>query len=659
MRLTEYDIIIDVETRCDLDIKNVGVYKYCAHESFKVLLVSCMLGNAENNKSKVWTWDLTIETLPQWFYKVLISERYRKHAHNAVFEILSLQRYFNYIFTDTEIAQWFCSMACVAFCGLPLGLEDSANALGHDQRKQVTGTALINKFSVKNKKGGYDSPTDYPNEWEKFISYNKQDVLTEKKNLECLPDLPEIFEPGRERTIWLLDFKINSTGVNIDVRLAENCNSLCYRNDLENLESIKHVGIDNVNSRKQVLEFLNANGIYCNSLKAEDYDKYISLDACNEITKKVLEVKKNLALTSSTKFKKFIDTELNGKIYGTLQYYGAVRTGRWGGRGAQPQNLKRNTLSIEPLTALRYYASKNDYNSIKSYFGNVKESVTELCRTIVVPEKEKVFLSSDFSAVEARVTAWIADETWRLEVFRTHGKIYEASAAMMFKKNISEITKGSVERFKGKAAELGLGFGGWTGALKRMGMDGNMTEDEMVILCKLWREKSPGIVKMWEDVQIKALSAVKRKGESFTTNFGAVYKIEETESGNTWLTCKLPSGRRIMYYEPKLVNSRGETGFTYRKGLGEQNTWSGILVENIVQAIARDLLVEKILYLWKNHGMLPVLHVHDELIYEVLEVYKDETLSVLNNAMSLEIEWAKGLPLRGDTDILPFYMKGE
>lgn len=655
MFLTERDIIIDVETRCDADIKTEGAFRYCWHPTFQVVLISCMFGNAENGVENVYTFDvINGEQAPQWFVDILFDPRFRKHAHNAVFEILSLQRYFN---CQLDVSQWYCSMACVAFCGLPLGLEDSANALNHKWKKKTTGTALINKFSKPRKDGIYNDPRNYPQEWATFIEYNKFDVLAEKANLECLPEIPELFNDGKERKMWLLDFAINYAGVGINVQLAKNADKLCEMEDAEMLRDFKVDGLNNPNSNKQVLEFLRARGYQCETLRADDYDKYLTMAEKDEIVKSVLEIKKNLSLTSATKFKKFIDTEIGGRIYGTLQYYGANRTGRWGGRGAQPQNLKRNDMPFEELSLLRQLVLNGDYEGVKMLFGSVKANIVELCRTVVEPAAGNVFESTDFSAIEARVTAWIANEKWRLDVFRSHGKIYEASAAMMFKKKVEDIKKGSMERMKGKYAELALGFSGWVGAFKRFGADKFMTEEEMKDVANLWRKSSPKVVELWTNIETAALSAVKDFGEPYETSFGAVYQGIEYND-RKWLTCKLPSGRRLFYYDPQLkISSRNTYTFSYRRNANEQDTWRGILTENVVQAIARDLLVEKLIYVYDNYGVLPVLHVHDELVYEFPDQYKNEWKQVLDNVMSMEIDWAKGLPLKGDTSILPFYMK--
>lgn len=655
MKLTNKDIFIDVETYSECDISLAGTYKYAMHPTTKLLLLSFAIGE----DSTTYTYDvatLGIGSIPSGFINMLSDPTYRKHAHNAMFEMLVL---YNTLNVPIMVEQWYCSMACVAFCGLPLKLEDSANTLAHNVKKLKSGTALIKLFSTPDKNGKRTLWSDRPREWAEFVAYNVSDVQTEQANILSLPELPEIFEDGIERDMWCMDMRINLRGVGVNTRLAKNADEMCAREDRELIDSVRHLGIDNVNSRKQLLDFLASRGFVVNSLKADDYDTYraMAIARDDEIIEAVLNVKQSLSLTSASKFQKFVDTETNGRIYGTLQYYGANRTGRWSGRGAQPQNLKRNEMPLEALCTLRTLVLNNDYDSVKMYFGDVKSNIVELCRTVVEPAEGNVFLATDFSAIEARVTAWIADEKWRLDVFNTHGKIYEASAAMMFKMNVEDIKKGSLERIKGKYAELALGFGGWVGAFKRFGADKYMSDKEILDTAKAWREANKNIVAMWADVHENAVSAVRDFGEAKTTKFGVTYQGIEY-NGRRWLQCFLPSGRRLMYYDPKLIcDSRNQLSFSYRRMANEQDTWFGMLVENVVQAISRDLLVEKMVRLHRVTRELPVLHVHDEIVIERPAHEAETWKRLLDQVMGEEITWAKGLPLKGDTSILMFYMK--
>jgi len=653
MELTHRDVILDVETYSECDIALAGTYKYAMHPSTQLLLLAYTIGASDD----VHLIDVAtdgIGAIPQYLIDVLSNPDYRKHAHNAMFEILILHKTLG---LPIEPAQWYCSMACVAFCGLPLGLDESTRTLDHSHKKMQTGSALIKKFSCPNKSGTRNLPHEYPSDWQEFKRYNIEDVKAEQHNLMCLPELPEIFDEGTERDMWVMDMYINLIGVGVNVKLARNADLMCEREDQELIDSVKYLGIDNVNSRKQLLEFLASRGYVFPSLKADDYDAYLDVAKDDEIVTTVLNVKKNLSLTSASKFKKFVDTETNGRIFGTLQYYGANRTGRWSGRGAQPQNLKRNDMPLDELRLLRTLVLQGHYEEVKYYFGDVKANIVELCRTVVEPANGNVFLATDFSAIEARVTAWIAGEQWRIDVFNTHGKIYEASAAMMFKLRIEDIKKGSLERIKGKYAELALGFGGWVGAFKRFGADKFMSDREILDTAKAWRQANPNIVAMWSDVHENAVSAVRDFGTPYTTKFGVTYQGIEYK-GRRWLQCFLLSGRRLMYYDPKLiVSSRNEVTFSYRRMANEQETWFGIMVENVVQAISRDLLVEKMVRLWKATGVLPVLHVHDEILIEQPVQDAQTWKQRLDALMGEEITWAKGLPLKGDTSILEFYMK--
>lgn len=658
MKLTERDVIIDVETRSALDITSVGTYRYCLDASTRLLLFSFSVGTSDD----VYTFDVANgEQIPQEVLDVLVNPYYKKHAHNAPFEILILH---NTLGMPLLYEQWYCSQVAVGYCGIPLSLDDSGSTLNARHHKMSQGKELIKFFSCPRKDNTFNEPQANQKAWQDFIAYNKGDVLAEKSNLEALPEIPEVFEAGRERDMWLLDQRINCKGIEINAQLAINADAMCEREDVEFVESVKGLGINNPNSRKQVIDFLKERGIHITTLKAEDYDTLLDKAAGDEIATRLIEAKRQLSLSSASKFSAATSMLLNGRAYGTLQYYGAIRTGRWAGRGVQPQNMKRNEMPFEYLSLLRGFVIANDYDSIKMYFGNVKENIVELGRTMLQPSKGNKFASSDFSAIEARVTAWIANEQWRLDVFNTHGKIYEASAARMFKVDVSTITKGSKERIKGKFAELALGFGGWVDAFKRFGAEKFMTDKEMLETAIAWREASPNVVRMWHDTFDCVIQAVKDEGNPYTTKYGVTYKVEVVRDAfngveRKWLTCLLMSGRRLMYYQPELCISRGKLSFKYRRAANEQDTWYGIMVENVVQGIARDLLVEKLLHLDKMYGITPTFHVHDEIVVEAPDDSVENMRQLLNNVMSLEVAWAKGLPLKGDTEVLPFYMKGE
>lgn len=682
MILTERDVIIDVETRNKQELtgkKAVGTYKYVYDSSCELVLLSFTYGNLPNEPEYIYTYDLTKgDVIPQWFIDILSNPYYIKHAHNVAFEIGVLH---NTLGVEPRIEQWIDDMALVAFCGLPLGLKDSSGTLGHKWGKLTYGDSLVKHYCTLNKNGVYNDQTSvckvYETDpttgkkkrepiylgWEHFVWYNKVDVLAEKENILSLPECPELTQEGIERDTFIMDYYINSRGLYINEDLARKADMLCDREDQEMIENFRlnypDVKIKNPNSGDEVKKWLKERGYNVDKLTKDDYEPYLKMTERDEISQIVLNVKKNLSLTSATKFEKFLLTAIGNRIYGTLQYYAANRTGRWGGRGAQPQNLKRNDMDFELLEFLRNCVLRGDYTTIKQVFGSVKENIIELGRTVIEPDKDHVFMPSDFSAIEARVTAWLAGEQWRLDVFNTHGKIYEASASMMFKVPLESIKKGSIERLKGKYAELALGFSGWVGAFYRFGADKFMTESEMTETANAWRKTNKHIVAMWDDIEDTAVRAVTDFGNPYSTKFGVIYQGVEY-NGRYWLTCKLLSGRRLFYYNPRLIKGRGgKQSITYRRNANDQDTWRGMLTENVVQAIARDLLVYKMWYIWKVYGLLPHLHVHDELVYQFHKDVAEQWKPILNGIMAMEVDWAKGLPLKGDTSIIPFYMKPE
>ena len=458
--------------------------------------------------------------------------------------------------------------------------------------------------------------------------------------------------PESEMELYRLDQEINDRGIMVDrdlVSHAVECD-LQYK-DMVTAQAYELTGLNNPNSVTQIKEWLMDRGV-----EVESLDKKSVKGLIPETDGEVLEVLKLRLLMAKTSIKKYEAIERSvcsdGRVHGLLQFYGANRTGRWAGRLVQVQNLPQNHLA--DLALARSLIKQGRYEDVDLLFDSVPGVLSELIRTAFVPKPGTRFIVADFSAIEARVLAWFSGEKWRLDVFASHGKIYEASASAMFGVPIEEITKGSPFRQKGKIAELALGYGGSVGALTSMGaLDMGLTEEELPILVNQWRSANPHITKFWWDVDAAATSAVREKKEMVVGKVCFSYK-----SGILFIT--LPSGRKLSYIKPRLdTNKFGREGLTY-EGIGESKKWLRIetygpkLVENIVQATSRDLLALAMLRL-RNSGFEIVMHIHDEAVLEVSEGYS--SVEDICRIMSVAPEWATGLPLRADGYECDFYKK--
>ena len=639
---------IDIETYSDVDLTKCGVYAYVDSPNFTVLLFAYAIDDEE---TKIV--DLACgEKLPAEVLEALTDGSVIKTAFNAAFERTCLSRYLNIPLSPVS---WQCTAVQSAMLALPLSLDGVGEVLDIRRKKLKEGTDLVRYFSIPckptktNEGRTRNLPEHSPEKWELFKTYCIRDVDAER---EIRWKLRNFQIPESEMELYRLDQEINDRGIMVDrdlVSHAVECD-LQYK-DMVTAQAYELTGLNNPNSVTQIKEWLMDRGI-----EVESLDKKSVKGLIPETDGEVLEVLKLRLLMAKTSVKKYEAIERSvcsdGRVHGLLQFYGANRTGRWAGRLVQVQNLPQNHLA--DLALARSLIKQGRYEDVDLLFDSVPGVLSELIRTAFVPKPGTRFIVADFSAIEARVLAWFSGEKWRLDVFASHGKIYEASASAMFGVPIEEITKGSPLRQKGKIAELALGYGGSVGALTSMGaLDMGLTEEELHILVNQWRSANPHITKFWWDVDAAATSAVREKKEMVVGKVCFSYK-----SGILFIT--LPSGRKLSYIKPRLdTNKFGREGLTY-EGIGESKKWLRIetygpkLVENIVQATSRDLLALAMLRL-RNSGFEIVMHIHDEAVLEVSEGYS--SVEDICRIMSAAPDWATGLPLRADGYECDFYKK--
>lgn len=645
---------IDIETYSSEDIAKAGAYKYLESLDFEILLVAYAF-----NGEGIHIVDLAQgETLPDYFIKALQDPTVEKHAHNAVFE----RQAFKQIGYDVPTEQWYCSAVKAAYCGLPLSLGDASKALELEEKgKSSTGKALIRYFCcpVKatkvNGQRTRNFPHHDPEKWGEFKAYCIQDVEAER---EIDNRLKGYNIPNAERAIYLLDQAINDRGILIDLDFAKRAFEINGINSEIILKSIKDLtGLDNPNSPAQLKEWLSkALQKEVKSL-AKDIIPTLIEEAGAGPVSDVLALRQKASKTSIKKYDAMLNcTCSDGRAHGLFQFYGASRTGRWAGRLIQLQNLPQN--HIDELELAREVVADGDYDLASLLYDDIASLLSQLIRTAFVAKPGYTFAVADFSAIEARVIAWLADEKWRLDVFKTHGKIYEASASMMFNVPIEKVTKGSDLRSKGKIAELALGYQGAVGAMKQMGGEAmGLSEEDMRQTVTKWRQANRFIVRLWFDVEQAAIRAVETRKPVILPK-GLVFNYDGYA-----LTIKLPSGRKLFYKDPSFTtNSWGARSLQY-KGMvqathqwGYVDTYGGKLVENIVQGIARDLLAYSMLRL-DGEGFDIVMHVHDESICEVPAKGAAEELDRMCEIMGEPVPWAPGLPLEADGYITPFYKK--
>ena len=645
---------IDIETFSDIDLGKCGVYRYTDSPNFDILLFAYSM-----DEGPVKLIDLASgEEMPDEIIEAILSKDTIKTAFNANFERVALMRYLSRKLSKNvylDPSSWRCSEVQAAMLGLPLHLEGVARVLRLDVQKMAEGKPLIRYFCIPCKptaaNGGRSRnlPTHAPDKWQLFKEYNIRDVEVELAIREKIKDFPI---PETEQALYELDQRINDRGFKADMEFVMQAISCDRQFTVAATEKAYELtGLENPNSVSQLKDWLSERGVEVESLSKKNVQELVS-----ETEGEVEEALKLRLLMAKTSVKKYEAIERavcsDGRVHGLFQFYGANRTGRFAGRLVQVQNLPQNHL--KDLKLARNLVKEGRFDDLEMLFGNTPGVLSELIRTAFIPKENHRFIVADFSAIEARVLSWLAGEKWRIEVFKSHGKIYEASASQMFHVPIDEITKGSPLRQKGKISELACGYGGGVGALKSMGaLEMGVEEHELQGLIDNWRRANPHIVNFWWEVDKMAIKAVKERTRTRTHGILFTYK-----SGMLFIT--LPSGRDLVYVKPKLMlNKFGREGLTY-EGIGTTKKWERIetygpkIVENIVQAASRDLLGEAMLRLDKA-GFSIVAHVHDEVICEV--PLGESSVEEVCKIMSVNPKWAKGLPLDADGFACDFYQK--
>lgn len=649
---------IDIETFSSKNLQQCGVYAYVDDPNFTILLFGYAFDDGP-----VHIVDLASgESLPPEVIDALGSEDIIKTAYNANFERTCISKYLKMTMPPD---QWRCTMVQALTLGMPGSLEMVAKTLNLSEQKDKAGKALIRYFCTplpqesesetghlfKTKPKIRRLPEDDLEKWEQFKAYCAQDVETERalrKKLERFPLL------DKEQKLWELDQLINDRGIRIHPVLVANAITCDMLNQEHLIAAAREItNLENPNSVGQLKSWIEEEtGTTVDSLDKKTVSALLK-ETDNKDVQKALELRQELAKTSVSKYQAMGRAVcLDDRVRGLLQFYGASRTGRWAGRLVQVQNLPRNDL--EDLDLARKLLVECEFELIELLFGSVSDTLSQLIRTAFVPSPGHRFIVADFSAIEARVIAWLAGEKWRLDVFNSHGKIYEASAAQMFNVPVESIDKGSPLRQKGKVAELALGYGGSTGALIAMGaLNMGLTDDELPGLVEAWRNANPAITSLWWEIEAAALSAVRDRTVS-RMQYGLAFQYE---AGILFI--RLPSGRKLAYVKPKIEPGKfGKPCLTY-EGY-EQGKWSRLqtygpkLTENIVQAISRDCLAEAMLRLDKA-GYKIVMHVHDEVVIDAPNDFG--SLTAACEIMGQPINWAPGLPLRADGYETDYYKK--
>lgn len=641
-------LAIDIETYSDVDLIKCGAYAYADSPAFEVLLFAYKFDDED-----IRIVDLAQgEELPEEVKAAVFDEVVVKTAFNANFERTCLSKYFGVRLTPES---WHCSALQAALLALPRSLEDVGALLGLERQKLKEGRDLIRYFCIpcKPKKSNGDRtrnlPIHAPEKWELFKTYCIRDVDVEYAIRKKLKNFPI---PKREMELYCLDQKINDRGVLVDKELVRQAVSgdLLHKELVTN-RAYELTGMKNPNSVAQMKEWLNEQGVEVESLAKKAVRELIQ-----ESEGEVQELLKLRLLMAKTSVKKYEAMERSvcsdGRVHGLLQFYGANRTGRWAGRLVQVQNLPQNHLP--DLELARKLVKNGRFEEVELLYESIPNVLSELIRTAFIPMEGCRYLVADFSAIEARVLAWLSGEQWRLEVFATHGKIYEASASAMFHVPMEEVTKGSPLRQKGKISELALGYGGAAGALISMGaLDMGIKEEELSSLVSTWRKANPHITQFWWEVDKAAIQAVTEKKRTQAGRIAFEYR-----SGILFIV--LPSGRKLSYVKPRMeMNQFDRRGLTY-EGIGENKKWRRIetygpkLAENIVQGTARDLLAEAMLRVDKA-GYEIIMHCHDEIIAEAPE--GSGFVEELCRLMAVLPVWADGLPLRADGYECSFYKK--
>lgn len=648
----ERTLSVDIETYSSADIRTTGAYKYAEAEDFEILIIAYSLDGSEVKSIDMYDID---ESLYKEFKLALLDSDVTKYAFNANFERTCLSRHFKQSMPPNE---WVCTMVNATRVGLPASLDKVGEVLNLQDQKDKSGKNLINYFSKPCKptktNGGRtrNLPEHDKDKWQMFIDYCVRDVEVEMNVADKIKDF---HVPTIEQRFWTVDQHINDRGIRLAEDLMLGANELDKISKAELLKQATLLtGLENPNSPTQLLAWFNTEqGIDIPNLQKKTVQEYVN--KATGKAKQMLEIRLQMSKTSVKKYNKMHDMMCSDRrVRGLFQFYGAG-TGRWAGRGVQLQNLTKHYISDTELDIARNLIKQQDFDSLELLLDvHPQDLLSQLVRTTFTAEEGFELAVSDFSAIEARVIAWFAGEQWRLDVFNTHGKIYEASAAQMFNVPVESITKGDPLRQKGKVSELALGYQGGPGALKAMGaLEMGLDEEELKPLVESWRAANPNIVDFWKGCQNAAIQTVKTRTEH--RSHGLRFYIKKG-----FLMVELPSGRALAYPKAKLGQNSWGSDVVEFMGLDLNRRWTtlktygGKLVENIVQATARDLLAISLLRI-EEAGYKTVGHVHDEVIIEIPK--GSNGLEEIEKLMSQPVSWAKGLNLNSDGFTSPFYMK--
>lgn len=669
-----HHLSIDLETYSEVSIGKAGSYRYILDPSFEILLFAYSLDGMPVEVIDVASGQI----IPLWLKNALKNPLYIKHAYNAAFEWFALSKYLGWLPLD----QWRDTMLHALYCGYPASLDAAGKAMGlpEDKKKLATGKALIRYFCVPCKPSDANGnrtrnlPKHDPDKWKLFKEYNGQDVVTEMEIDRRLSAFPV---PAFVQKQWETDLQMNARGVAADMELVRGALVIgaIVKSRLMT-EARQLSGLDNPNSIRQLAQWLT---------DATDSDAEITSVTKETVAtmlkqpqpanvQRMLEIRQELGKTSTKKYDA-LETCIadDGRVRGLLQFYGANRTGRWAGRLVQVQNLPRTYT--HPLPPARQLVKDRNIDGLRMMYGSINDTLSQLIRTAFVATPGNVLIDADFSAIEARVISWLAGQEWRLEVFRTHGKIYEASASQMFHVPIEKIKKGNPEyalRQRGKVAELALGYQGGVSAMRRMDVGHNLddlSDDEVKGIVDRWRETNSMIRNLWNIIDSAAITVITYGGaqtiRSETTDAIITLACElDVITGTRYMTILLPSGRKLYYPSPEIgVNRWGNPSVSYMgqnqttKRWERVETYGGKLVENIVQAIARDCLAIAIENL-EAQGLHVVFHIHDEVVIDTPAWADEDTmLETVTKIMTKPIPWAQALPLNADGWVGKFFKK--
>lgn len=669
-----HHLSIDLETYSTVSIGAAGSYRYILDPSFEILLFAYSLDGMPVEVIDV----ASGQVIPLWLKNALKNSLYIKHAYNAAFEWFALSKYLGWLPPD----QWRDTMLHALYCGYPASLDAAGRAMGlpEDKKKLTTGKALIRYFCVPCKPSNANGnrtrnlPKHDPAKWKLFKEYNGQDVVTEMEIDRRLSAFPV---PAFVQKQWETDLTMNARGVAADMEMVSGALVIGATVKSQLMAEARQLsGLDNPNSIKQLARWLT---------EATDSDAEITSVTKETVAtmlkqpqpanvQRMLEIRQELGKTSTKKYDA-LETCIadDGRVRGLLQFYGANRTGRWAGRLVQVQNLPRTYT--HPLPPARQLVKDRNIDGLRLMYGSINDTLSQLIRTAFVATPGNVLIDADFSAIEARVISWLAGQEWRLEVFRTHGKIYEASASQMFHVPIEKIKKGNPEyalRQRGKVAELALGYQGGVSAMRRMDTGHNLddlSDDEVKGIVDRWRETNSMIRDLWNIVDSAAVTVITNGGaqtiRSETTDAVITLACElDVITGTRYMTILLPSGRKLYYPSPEIgVNRWGNPSVSYMgqnqttKRWESVETYGGKLVENIVQAIARDCLAIAIENL-EAQGLHVVFHIHDEVVIDTPAWADEDTmLETVTKIMTKPIPWAQMLPLNADGWVDKYFKK--